>query len=216
MDSIREIFDALSQRIRSPVIGYVILMVLLFNWKVFFFLFFSGESAEAKFTNFDDHTDRWSLFVFPTIVGIAAAILTPWINVVGQWAVTKPMLIHKKRNAEAAHELALLKAGHKNAENKLIEGLIEAAKQDEQVMQIEDDETRNRLQQQINELREERSSNLALSGDASSDRMAGLRMEIELIGKLAENARQLGKHDESNSLLREAIELNRKLHGSRI
>lgn len=205
MDSIREIFDALSQRIRSPVIGYVILMVCLLNWKVFFFLFFSGEPAAEKFAYFDTHTDGWSLFGIPAIVGVAAAVLTPWINVIGQWAVHLPVMRLRTHNAETAHELALLKAKHKNAENSLIGELIASAKQDEQVKQIEDDEVRERLQQEIDQLREDQDNNVSLSGDVNfNEETTGtekIKEEIDWLQKQKDIAR-----NEANDAMYQKIE----------
>lgn len=211
MDSIREIFDALSQRIRSPVIGYVILMVLLFNWKVFFFLLFSGEPAETKFTYFDTHTDGWSLFGIPSIVGVAAAVLTPWINVAGQLAVHLPIMRLRTHNAETAHELSLLKAKHKNAENSLIEELIASAKQDEQVKQIEDDEVRERLQQEIDQLREGQDNNISLSGDARDLPGPDIAKQMEVLVNLAENLRERADFEKADEVTEQVLRLSRRI-----
>ncbi|MEO0382935.1 MAG: hypothetical protein AAF234_05210 [Pseudomonadota bacterium] len=220
MDSIKDLFEAFAQRIRSPVIGYILLMAVLFNWKAFFFLFFSGDPAIDKFAFFDDNTNGWSLLGLPLIAGILAALLTPWVNWAGQVAVQKPMMMQRTRNAQAAHEIALLRAKHKNAENSMVDELIQAAKQDETVLQIEDPEVRTKLEEQISDLRESQkrffssesgNNKLELSGNARDIPGSDIGKQMEVLVTLAKNLEERGDYNRANEVIEEVLKLSKQI-----
>ncbi|MFK7793382.1 MAG: hypothetical protein AB8B88_12025 [Devosiaceae bacterium] len=148
----------------------------------------------------------------PLLLGLAAALTTPWINVFGQWSVKRPEMILKTGNIQAAHELAIIRARLKNAENAIVEGLIEAAEQDVRADRIANDEVRLRLQKQIDELRDRQENNLQLSGDARVERLSTIEAEIERLRELASEARHLGRPEDALRFEEWAHELTTKLH----
>jgi hypothetical protein len=56
MDSIKEIFEALNQRIKPPIWGYIFFAFVGVNWKALYYLSFSGKPALMKFNYFDANT----------------------------------------------------------------------------------------------------------------------------------------------------------------
>lgn len=219
MDSIKELIDAFAQRVRSPVIGYIILMALLVNWKAFFFVVFSGDTALNKFAYFDANTDWLTLLVQPIGLGIVAAIATPWINLMGQWLVKNPVMKFKKNNIEANHELALLRAKNKNAENNIVDELIRAREQDQRVENIESANERENLRREIATIRDQQNrffsvegsgNGIAVSGDARSDYNEALGEEINRLFLMAENLKKYGRHDEADEFVQRAAQLAKR------
>lgn len=165
MDSLKEIFDALGQRIKSPFFGYTTLAYIACNWRALFVIVFTDESAASKFEYFDDNANIASLFVLPIAIGVLITWLAPRISYWAATVATEP--INKKRINEviAAHEV--LQAENKLAverenEKSLIETIrIEQAKRDAEIAKIDNEEIRTELKGQIKELREEISSSEA-------------------------------------------------------
>lgn len=158
MDSIKEIFDALNSRIRSPIFGSIALAFIAINWKSLYFLVFANTTATARIAYFETHTSFWSAIVFPIVIGTLFAIATPWIALFSTWVAERPTIRRKIRQAQAAENLLRNKLHFEQAREAFQsqqEGAkIEAAKRDEKVREISDPEIRADLQRQIDELRD--------------------------------------------------------------
>jgi hypothetical protein len=156
MESLKEIFDALSQRIKSPIFGYIILAFIAINWKPLYYLFFSGKPALMKFDFFEKNTDTWSLYLCPFGFGLIAALAAPHISNWGAWWAIKPINAMRKREVSAAHEVLQAKnklTAERDNERAIYEqGLIDEAKRDVQIESLPDEQKVD-LQKQIDELR---------------------------------------------------------------
>jgi len=112
MDGLKELVEAFSARIKSPIIGSIILAFIAVNWRPVFFLFFSGKPASDKFVYFNEHTTGYSLYLYPVLIGLIFALLIPWINFWGAMAVESPVSKHRNMQLDAAHALAEKKTRH--------------------------------------------------------------------------------------------------------
>lgn len=110
MDGIKEIFEAVSARIKSPIIGSIVVAFVIVNWKPLFFLLFSGTPAVTKFAFYDVKMTGYSPYVYPVIIGVAFALLLPFVNFVGAKIVEMPITWHRNMQSDAAHALADRKA----------------------------------------------------------------------------------------------------------
>ena len=79
-DFMKNVFDAWGERIRSPIIGSVLLAHLSFNWSSYFYLFFAETDAPKRIAYFQDNTTLWTLFVYPGITGLIIAFVIPYVT----------------------------------------------------------------------------------------------------------------------------------------
>lgn len=144
MDGLKELVEAFSARIKSPIIGSIALAFIAINWRAVFFLFFSGEPASDKFAYFTENTTGLSLYLYPVIVGLAFALLVPWVNFLGAKAIESPVTNHRNMQLDAAHTLAERKTRHAidmetvSAEHR--KALLESAKVDQEIKEADIDE----------------------------------------------------------------------------
>lgn len=158
MDVLKEIFTAFNSRIRSPIMGSIIIVFIALNWKPIFYVLFSGEVVENRFQFFDANTDNYTLFWYPLLIGIFLAVISPWISLLGGWVAQYPISKHKKLELSNEHDLLIEKEKLEKQRASLLktkeEELISQAKRDEEIKAIDDEEVREDLQNQIDELRE--------------------------------------------------------------
>lgn len=229
MDSLKEIFDSLNQRIKSPFWGYIIIAFAGVNWKPLYYLFFSGEPALMKFNYFDENSDCLSLAIYPVIIGVATALAAPYIADFGSWWAKKPTNSWRLRHVEASHEIL-------QAKNKLLierdnakaiheQSLIDQARRDEAVKGIEDDQLRENLEEEISASRAagdvtEKPDTISFSGELSAREQAvissmgkaGRKIQILILGDL-ENifVNEIGKVIGDLTAIRLEVELEDSL-----
>jgi len=159
MDSLKEIYDALSQRIKSPIWGYIILAFIAINWKALYYLFFSGKPTLMKFSFFEANTDVWNLYLYPLTFGLIAALAAPYVSNWGAWWATKPINAMRIREVSAAHKVLQAKnklAAERENERAIYEqSLIDQAKRDQEISEIEDEEIRQDLEEKVKSSRDE-------------------------------------------------------------
>jgi len=157
MDSFKEIFDALNSRVRSPIFGSISIAFIVFNWKALFFLTFANTTASERIHFFDDHTTLWSTLFLPIAIGLAFAIASPWIALFSTWAAEEPTMRRKIRQTKSSDKVLTEKLRLEQTRIQFLateeKALIEAAKRDEEVQDIRDDNIRENLQKQIDEVR---------------------------------------------------------------
>jgi hypothetical protein len=162
MDSIKEIYDAFSQKIKSPFFGHIIIAFVLWNWKSIYYVIYSGKPALTKFNYFDANMVGWS-YVIPVVVGIITALASPYVSNWGSLWATKPVNARRLRETQEAHKILVednrLLAERENSQRihrKELAGdeqeLIDKAKRDVEIDQFPDD-VKEGLQSQIDELR---------------------------------------------------------------
>lgn len=75
----KDIIEAIGDRIKSPYFGYTILAFIACNWKAVFLLFLTVGTPQERLDAFDSATDIMSLAVIPISVGFFIALSSPWI-----------------------------------------------------------------------------------------------------------------------------------------
>jgi hypothetical protein len=98
----KQIVDAWGDRLRSPVLGSVLIFFVATNWQSLFYLFFADEPVRARLLYFDANTDGWSLYGLPVIGGVVLAIAVPWISLAGAFLAKFPRaFLHEVQSSEA-------------------------------------------------------------------------------------------------------------------
>ena len=77
----KDLFDAISTRVKEPYWGFFLLSFLAFNWRGLFLLFTSSETAQKRIDVFDLYTNFWSLLVCPISTALIMVLITPWLKV---------------------------------------------------------------------------------------------------------------------------------------
>ena len=80
---LRDILDSLGQRIRSPILGSLLICAVAFNCKPLWVLFLTDAPITYKFLFFDENTSAQTLYVMPLAVGGLLAILMPNVRYFG-------------------------------------------------------------------------------------------------------------------------------------
>ncbi len=216
MDKLKDLFDALSERIRTPVFSYVIFSFAVFNWKGIFYIIFSENEVRERFEYLEQSTNWATSFVLPIVTGLAIALAAPWISLLGtMWA---QIPIKKKRilTIKLAHEVSRIKNELREEQAREVDSIIKAAKQDIEVQRIENEQLREEVRQRIGEIRSAESDLNVSSGarqsttldktdpyDYQSDRI----LAIKMLEKKAELAAANGYHQKAQILLSQAASI---------
>lgn len=128
MGFLRELTDAWSQRIKSPIIGSVAFSFILINWKPLWYLFLADRPVRQKFLFFDANTDNYSLFIYPILLGTAISILIPWISFGGAYLAQKPFNLLRQLQHDSSHQQKVYEL-QKEAERVQANADLEAAKE---------------------------------------------------------------------------------------
>jgi hypothetical protein len=104
-DLFKQLFDAASERIRSPFFGSILISFIGFNWRELFYLLFADKPVRARILYFDANTDVWSLFVYPVALGILLALLMPWVSYLGAIVARLPHAnLHSVQHGEVSRK----------------------------------------------------------------------------------------------------------------
>lgn len=128
MEFIKDIADAWSQRIRSPIIGSIGLSFAFLNWKPLWYLIFAERPVRQKFLYFDQNTDWLSLLVLPIAVGLAVAFLMPWVKFFGAYTAKMPLSLLRQIQHDSTHEQMIYEL-KKEAESVQAQADVEAARE---------------------------------------------------------------------------------------
>lgn len=101
---LKNIYDGWNERIRSPILGSILIAHILFNWKAYFVLFFSTGSVYVRILNFEQVTTPWSLYFFPITAGVIYAFAAPYIRYFGALLALVPNRWLRKLQVEEATE----------------------------------------------------------------------------------------------------------------
>lgn len=103
MDAFKDLMEAFSQRIRSPIIGSIAIVFVLVNWKPIWYLLFAERPVRQKFLYFEANTDAISLYCIPIGVGVVYAFGLPWVKWAGAWVAQKPYArLHEIQDDQAS------------------------------------------------------------------------------------------------------------------
>ena len=207
----KEIFETLNTRIKSPIFGYFVFAWLALNWAQLFELVLEDRSAVDRVTTFKQQTSFVGLFVLPSIVSFGLALTYPWVNYLFLKLCQKPTDLRNTLQAESENTLLLKKLEYENARQELMlskeTNLIEQAKRDQEIRSIQDNEVREKLQNQIDELRDKFGKNNSLS-IKDLPRLEPLEKDDSTVDSkykdiqlLANQLRSMGQEAEANELL---------------
>ncbi len=148
-----DIIEAINSRLKAPYFGFVFLTFLGLNWRGFFLLTVTVGSPQERLAAFDSHTSFESLVVYPLIIGGLITLASPWIKFVFNFISQRPFgymddLILKSEHKKTIRKTELERSRSDFFANKESE-LINRAKRDEEVLEIENEKLKEKLQQEI-------------------------------------------------------------------
>ncbi|MBO9445501.1 hypothetical protein [Ruegeria sp. R14_0] len=168
LDFLKDLSEAWSQRLRSPIIGSIAISFFAVNWQPIWYLLFADRPVRQKFLYFDANTSFFSLAVFPVLAGVILAMATPWLRTLGAWWAQRPNLRMNSIQHKAAHDLKVLEIlmetervdAEANLQAKQERAKIEAARRLEEAGEVGGEELKE-------DIEKDRQSN---SGDQFNDR----------------------------------------------
>lgn len=171
----KELVDAISTRIKSPYFGYVILAFFAMNWRGIFLLLFTNSNPQDRLSAFDSLTNVWSLLFVPLAIGALVAATAPWILYVFEYISQKPFELTDSLRLEAEHKALIKQAQLEQSRTEIFSiresELIQRAKRDEEVANIADEEAKEKLQSEIDELRRARDRLSSEVGNSTSSEL---------------------------------------------
>lgn len=162
----KEIIDALTARLKSPVCGYFFFAFVAINWKPIFYLFASSTEASERIAHFESSAGWPTLFIFPAVAACIFAAINPWVNFGFAWLIQKPTHLKNALQAVSEHKLLVEKMKLEKLRNRLAEAeerkIIDRAKRDQELNAIEDEGLRLRAKRDI-ELRRNKFSDISIN-----------------------------------------------------
>lgn len=155
----KEIFDVVGARIKAPLFGYLFFSFIAINWKALFYLFFAQADVGSRISYFEQHTTISSLIVWPGLFAVFVAVVYPWVSYFFLLACRVPTKLKNNAQADADHDLLLKKQQLEEIRRVQLENkereLIDQAKRDKEIEEIEDYETKQKTKLAVEELRKE-------------------------------------------------------------
>jgi hypothetical protein len=118
MDVLKDAFEAMSQRIRSPIVGSIVLSFLVINWKAVAYLLFADQPLLVRFAFWDGNTEWWTLYLAPIFAGLIAALMLPWITLAGTWIANKPVSSRRILQSKAQHKVQMVEIENKELQEQ--------------------------------------------------------------------------------------------------
>lgn len=146
MGLLKEIYENLTQRIRSPFFGSFIVSFLVTNWAGVYFLLFSETAADTRINYFVANTSLTSLLCWPLAAALAYVLVGPWIKGGLVWWADKPRAWIDKieTSAKASREIFANeeKARLEQSEQELLKQRTETIRRKEELeAEVEKNET---------------------------------------------------------------------------
>lgn len=155
----KEIFEAFGTRIRSPFFGYFALSLFSLNWKAIFILTMSDEKINVRIAQFEKLTSIGSLVWYPIALAILISIVYPWIQYFFLFLASKPTNLKNILQSKSEHILLIEKKKFEQERLQLLslqeEAVIDQAKRDKIVDEIEDEDIKDTVKKKLESLREE-------------------------------------------------------------
>jgi hypothetical protein len=154
--------DALKSRFNSPVFGYFGIALFAFNWKAIFFLLAQTGDVLPRITFFEQNTSAFSLTVWPGLFALGFSLLYPWLLLLVASLTSKPNVMKELIQVNSEHRLLIRRKQLEEARSSLLatteRELIERAKRDQELEGLQNEELRDRLRTELEQLRSERDS----------------------------------------------------------
>jgi hypothetical protein len=156
----KEVVEAINNRIKTPYFGYSILAFIALNWRGVFLMMTSKKEPTERLALFDLETSIWTLVVYPLLIGAFIAITFHWLRYFFRVIERVPRELVENLSLEAEHKRIIKQTQLEEARTKLFamkeEELIDRAKRDEEVADIQNSVTKDKLAAQLNKLRNEK------------------------------------------------------------
>lgn len=151
--------EEIGSRLNSPFFGYFSIAVLAINWEPFFYLIVHNGTALDRIAHFKEGTNLVSLFVFPFILAACYAIFYPWLQYLIIYLVRVPTELNNSLHAQTESNLLVKKKELEIARIELLSvaeaELIDRAKRDAEIEDIDNENVREKLQNELASLREQ-------------------------------------------------------------
>lgn len=155
----KEILEAFGTRIRSPFFGYFALSLFSLNWKAIFILTMSDEKINVRIAEFEKLTSVGSLIWYPIALAILISIVYPWIQYFFLFLASKPTNLKNILQSKSEHILLMEKKKFEQERLQLLsiqeEAVIDQAKRDKIVEEIEDEDIKDTVKKKLESLRED-------------------------------------------------------------
>lgn len=152
MSELKEIAESIQQRLKTPFFGYIFMSFTVINWDPLFFLF-SQEAVSIKINYFKSNTSHYSVLFLPFILGMAGALISPWLNFLGALWAELPARKRRILSLESEEKINQLKVRIESKKIERVDNFIKSAKQEIEIKNIEDAEVRAKLEDEIETLR---------------------------------------------------------------
>ena len=199
MESLKEIFDAMNSRVRSPIFGSIAIAFLVINWKPIYYLLFANESVEIRFEFFDANTTLLTTVFWPPVIGIAFAVASSWIAFFSAWIAETPTTKRKLLQTKSADRVLTEKLRLEQTRKKFLaaeeKALIEEAKRDEEVQEIKDPTAREQLEERLDQMRRN-----MLENGVQIPSLEALKTKIEILQKERNSYRNRGMLDQAEEI----------------
>lgn len=209
-----EVVDAVNARLKSPYFGYAVLAFIALNWRGIFMLLAIQDTPQARLWAFDQETSFLTLVMYPLLIAAAISILSHWIRLAFGYMAISPLARLERIHLQAEHEKALLRSQYDKQRAEFFaaeeQDLIDKAKRDLEVEGIQDQETKKKLSDEINKLREDRAK---LNDDVASFKAETLSPAAAMLMKAA-NKTGDGKIEIADSMDTRYVRTGLKLFGS--
>jgi len=210
----KEILQALESRIKSPVIGYFTIAVILFNWQEFFYLFADKGEAETRIIYFVDNTSTKSLLWYPALSASIYTLTYPWINLVFLYLCRNPTDLKNNIQASTEHKLLIQKTKLEQIRADYLAtaeaAVIDQAKRDVEVENIADETVKENVRANIESLRQEKKTK-----DNKNNNKENYSTPDELFDiadSYKERARQSRSESDAFKWVQRAEEIEEKAH----
>lgn len=179
----QDVLDAISARIKAPYFGYALLAFIGLNWRGIFLLSVTNGSPQERLAAFDAETSAWSLIVLPLLAGGLITLISPWIRLGFGLLSKRPFEHIDNLHLDSEHKKTLRKTQLEQSRSAFFASkeseLIERAKRDEEILEIEDEQLKEKLKKEIDALRREREEmSIALTERENSVRVSAQGREI--------------------------------------
>ncbi|WP_045857957.1 hypothetical protein [Teredinibacter purpureus] len=184
----KDIIDEIDSRIKSPLFGYFLFSLIAFNWEEMFYLVVDIGSVSKRIEYFHNGTNLYSLLIYPFLVASVYAIAYPWLSYLFMRLSTKPAELKNSLHAESEHKFLTKKQDLEKTRSELLRSaeveLIERAKRDAELGEIEDEGIREKLQTEIEQLRQDRDELSISLNESQRTKASSLPKEQEQIIRL--------------------------------
>jgi len=206
----QDIIEAIKARLNSPLLGYFLLSILAWNWSAFFYLLVQDNEVLGRIQYFQSHTSIYSLVTWPLTTSFLLALIYPWVIFVIAFLTSKPNELKETIQANFEHKLLIERKKLEEARARLLASaeseLIERAKRDQELDELQSDELKSKLRVELEQLRAER--------DSFKNKNRNLIEEHKQLMDISEmyrnRAKQTNDFIDSNKLIKQAQEIEEK------